>query len=99
MVQKQKPLALTFTHTLLRREEGTRSGSLCLRTPEKIEKENREHQSGGEGKTERESVVDWSQLTIHRIETCRNKSAVKGREGGRTRLVEKCFTTSQIDRK
>lgn len=35
MVQKQKPLALTFTHTLLRREEGTRSGSLCLRTPEK----------------------------------------------------------------
>lgn len=38
-LQKQKPLTLTFTHTLLWREEGTGSGSLCLRTPEERKKE------------------------------------------------------------
>lgn len=55
--KNKKPLALTFTHTTAG-EEGTGIGSLCLRTPEK-KKENREHhQSGGEGKTEKESVVD-----------------------------------------
>lgn len=78
MLQKQKPL--TFTHTLLWREEGTGSGSLCLRTPEKKkQKENKERQSGGEGKTERESVVDTGQRRIHWIEMCSNKSARKKR--------------------
>lgn len=75
-----KTKTVNITHTPLWREEGTGSGSLCLRTPEKKKmKENREHQSGGEGKTERESVVDSGQPRTHWIEMCSNKSARKKR--------------------
>lgn len=53
ILQQQETLALTFTHTPPQREEGTGSGSLCLRTPERKkvgkQEKDRERESGGLG--------------------------------------------------
>lgn len=83
MLQNTKMLALHSLALCFGERKELEVGH-CVSGLQKKEKENREHQSGGKGKTEREreSAVDWSQLTIHWIVMCSNKSAMKGRGGG-----------------
>lgn len=60
-------------------EEGTRSGSLCLRTPEK--KKNRRKQRAAREEERKEKLrvrVDGGQLTIHRIKMFQNKKGGGG---------------------
>lgn len=72
----------------------------CVSGLQQNNRRNREHPSGAERKTERESVVNSGQLRIHWIEMCSNKSARKGVvQNFDSRLHEKCFAVRPNKRK